>query len=315
MIRRNPYRRPLPSLALALALALLLVAGPAAAGLQRPLSLEVAPAQPQARVGEPIRFEAHTNGPCYLYLYVTDPATGSSTVLLPNRRQADNRLPAGTAVRVPGPEVAYTVATPGVRQVTALASTKPLDLTGEAGKAGDLATLAAKDLEAGFVAKGLGSGVGNLRIGDAELVVRRFDLKVAEAPKPQVPPATQGDLAEGQGIAFVATGGDRFRVGEALRLVFGADRKGWVHLIVITPDGGQTRLARREIDGKTLESQNAQAEAPIGDHTLVAVYTPGPDLDERTLAPLLAAHQDKGLRLVPDRFPAQVAVQRFAIVP
>lgn len=312
-------RNPSPAQLAGLALTLLLAVDQAAAGLQPPLSLEVTPAQTAIRAGEPIRFQARTNVSSHLYLYVTDPATGVSTLLLPNRRQPDNRLPAGGLVTVPGPELSYSAETNGVRQVTAVASIRPLDVTGATGQVGDLPTLAAKDLEADFASKGVVSASGHLVIGDNELVVRRFDLQVLPAPAPATPPAAPAaDTAAGtgsDGIAFLAANRDRVRVGERLRVVFGADRQGYVHLLVINPGGGHTALVRQETDGRTLQSVETFAEAPTGDHALVAVYTQGPELDPALLDGVRNRGQDKGLRLVPDTLPAALAVRRVLVEP
>jgi len=297
-----------------LALILILVAGPAAAGPEAPLEVEVAPLQPAARVGEPIRFEARANRPCYLYLYATDPATGATTLLVPNRRQPDNRLSGGVPLSVPGPEVAYVAATPGTRQVTAVSSTRPLEVTTQAGPDGDFPLLSVKDLDATFGTTGIGAGSGYLRIGSDELKVSRFEVRVAAATQ-AAPPSPRDAAAGAQGIAFVAAAGNRLRVGETLRIVFGADRQGWVHLLVIDPNGTRTPLTKRETDGRSVLSVETQAAAPAGDHLLVAVYTPGPDLDERVLEALREGPQDKGLRLVPDSLPGALATQRIAILP
>lgn len=305
--------RPLFRL-LCLVLILMLSVGSATAAPEAPLDLEVTPAPPEARVGEPIRFEVRTNRASYLYLYATDPATGVTTLLVPNRRQPHNRLSAGAALRFPGAEVAYVAEAPGTRQVTAVSSTRPLEVATQAGPDGDFPRLSVKDLDAAFGTTGVGSASGYLRIGSDEIKVRRFDLQVAAATSAP-PPSARDAAPQAQGIAFVAAAGNRFRVGETLRVVFGADRKGWVHLLVIEPNGTRTPLTKRETDGRSVLSVEAQAAAPVGDHTLVAVYTPGPDLDDRALEPLAEGQQEKSLRLIPDALPGTLATRRINVIP
>ena len=60
---------------------------------------------PSFKVDEPIQFEIQGNRSFYLYLYVTDPDTGESTLVLPNRRQSGNKYPAGQKLRVPNRQV------------------------------------------------------------------------------------------------------------------------------------------------------------------------------------------------------------------
>jgi hypothetical protein len=309
-IQASPTLRGLKPIALGLAICAASGQAFAATNPTAPLDLGIAPVEADPQVGLPIHFSARSNRDCYLYLYETDPASGTATFILPNRQQPDNRLTVDRAQTVPGPSSDYIVDKPGVRTITAVASTRPLEVQSTAAR--DLngqPVAGAKDLASTLASKGLGSAANSyLRVGDDELLVRRFDLQVTDRPP------SQADETNPLGVAFVAAAGHRYRVGETLRVVFGADRQGWVHLYVIEPNGKTVRLARRETDGRTVQSVRVLADAPAGEHTLVAVHTLAAEFDERQLDPFVQAGQSKGLRLIPDDLPATMAVQTVTIV-
>lgn len=313
MITRKPVRSVTSLMSALLAVGLL--SSPVLAGLERPLILEVTPSAEQPKVGDPIHFKVRSNRDAQLYLYVTDPSTGMSTMLLPNRRQTDNRLPAEATLMVPGSDIRYAAEKAGVLRITAVASTRPLDIVGTLEPTGDLATLPAKDIESSFITKGMTPDSSHVHIGRDELVVSRFELHVlADEPPPATPPPASAEPAPA-GIAFVSSNAQRLRVGDALRVVFGADRPGWVHLFVVEPDGRRSQLSSKESDGKTIETIETIAEAPTGDHTLVVLYTPGPQVDPGLLDQQLSRYRDKGLRLMEDLPPGAIAVQHLDILP
>ena len=189
----------------------------------------------------------------------------------------------------------------------------------------DVATT--KDLESPPASKSANVRQRRAHIGADQVLVQQLDVPVVAAAAPATPAAAPEPVADAaasvqvetesglDAIPFVSTAKTLYSAGERLRIVFGADKPGWIHLYVIEPDGARKRLVRRAVDGERVQTATVEAVAPLGRHAIVAAYTEEEGFGEGRLARLSDRVADKGLRLLEEGPPAALAVREIRIVP
>lgn len=233
--------------------------------------------KPAYRVDEPIRLKVQSDRDVYVYVYTVDAASGNAWLLFPNRQNVDNRIAAQRLVKIPGSNVEFVSDQPGVEKLIVVASPKKIDidphkLTGR----GDFPEAKTADLESSFESKGI-------RVRDSEapqaegVVVKRLDVKILAKGE------RSPDAAANAATVFINTSRASYQEGERMSIVYGASEPGWVHLFVVEPDGARSLLKRQKSRGDEQFRAVARAEAPLGKHYLVAVYSKSEDLDERVL--------------------------------
>lgn len=115
-----------------------------------------------------------------------------------------------------------------------------------------------------------------------------------------------------EAIPFIACDREDYRLGDLVRVVFGANQPGWVHLYTVEPSGERYLLKEQEVSGQTIYELKARAEHPAGKHALLAVYSQEPEIETKAVPAFEAQTQTKGLRLIqPERPP--YAIYRFHI--
>lgn len=238
---------------------------------QGDLQVTFQPLKTEYQVGEKIQFKFIPNKPVYLYLFSIDQENDTGRVLLPNQLQTDNRYSQPERFHlVPYNKFDLRADKVGVEHFLMVASTQELELD-------------TKNLKAD----------GNIWVGTADEVqdkafsIRRkpqtvsLDLKVlvlspndpdpgaTPAPQPQMPAANTDENIAGM---FIATSRQQYRIGEKIKIVYGADQKGMVTLYLVEPDDKRQMLHEQEVDGNSLYTLMAIASEPIGKHQLIAEY-------------------------------------------
>jgi hypothetical protein len=273
--------------------------GDEAAGLQVIFN----PVKAKFRVGEPLRFTIRGNQRFFLYLYSVDPQTGKTVLLLPNRRQKGNQYEAHRTYRVPNPNVEFYGDEARTERIIMLASTRYLDIdTARYKQAGDFFSAKIAEVENQFEAKGIRIRGPQRRQQPAGTVVKELDIQIAGhlGGRRDARTSAGGGEMTGQPTVFVSTRKDQYLTGEKVQITFGADQQGWVHLYTADPQGVYSLLTRAAVNGRELRQVTARAEAPAGDHALVAVYTQDRRFNERLLDDIEDNGATKDLRLIGD---------------
>lgn len=267
-----------------------------------PLKLQLSTDKAVYRVGEAIRFSVKGNKDYHLYVFGINEAANTAYLLLPNEYLPDNRFQAGKDYVLPE-KFEYYGDRAGVEKVIFVASSKPIDLnTGRYAKAGPLMTadpeVIHKDLKA----------IRMRQTAEAEQDIRELKLSiVAPEPKPAAAPASKV-------AAFVSSDRTEYRLTEEMKITYGADAKGYIHLYSVEPDGRRILLTKHAIDGQRFYQVKAQAATPTGGHKLVAVYSPAEDLETASAAGAAAGgRKTKGIILVENK-PLPFAVYHLNIL-
>lgn len=265
-------------------------------------------------VDEPIRFRVRGNKTFFLYVYTVDKDTGNAVLLLPNRKQTGNKYPGGSYYNVPNRSVEFYADERGQERIVMVASSKYIDVDRARFKSvGDFAMVQEKALEDEFEAKGIRirRGENRRRPSSKDVIVKDIDLAIVGKRHRE---DRIGFADRQSAIPFVSTVRDQYYVGEKMRVVFGADKPGYVHLYTVEPGGSVSLLTRRKVDGESLETLVARAEAPLGEHALVALWSKGRDMEARRVQRALDEYDAKAIRIRDDE-PRQTvrAVKRFRI--
>jgi hypothetical protein len=271
----------------------------------RSLQVIMEPLRSEYGLGEPIRFRVRGNQVFFLYVYTVDNETGEAILLLPNKKRQDNKYTPGRTFTVPQSSIEFYSDSAGKERIIMVASSKYIALnTARFRDVGDFSTTSTKDLEQAFADKGI-------RVRDED-TARRQDVVVTDIEL-RILEGSVGDAENTpQAVTLVSTDKSRYREGERVRIVFGADRPGWVHLYTIEPSGGYALLTRSKVDGKTLNTLSARAQSPLGSHTLVAFYSEGERFDEGRLSGV--ASQGRGSKRVSlDDDQTAMAIRRFRV--
>lgn len=281
------------------------------------LQVRFEPVKSVFEVGEPLRFEIRGNKRFFLYLYTTDPDTGQTVLILPNQRQTTNQYEANRTYRVPNPNIEFYADEPGRERFTMLATTRYLEIdSARFNKSGDFLSGNADDLEQEFESKGIRIRGPERNRRGSDRVVKDVTINVEGYSGSRQDRGIIGDDSGTTGDAkvFLSTEKEHYAVGEQVRIVFGADREGWLHLYTTEPDGYRSLLTRKKVDGNELQHASARAQAPGGQHALIAVYTEDSSFDDSLLDDMSEDKlASKGLSLVSDGDSLPSAVQRFWI--
>jgi len=259
-------------------------------------------------VGERIQFRIKGNKTFYLYLFNIDSGQNRGYVLLPNVLQQYHKYRANTEYLVPEKNVEFYSERAGTERIIMLASTEKLDMKLEKyTKSGNFFTSDAPQIE---------QEVKSLRIRpkkkEARKVTREISLVILGEGRRSgrvPPPAETPPPAERQRVsAFVSSDRTAYRAGEIMKISFGADKKGFVYLFSIEPDGRRTLLTKQAVSGQKFYQVAGRATLPGGKHSLVAVYDERGNLNPGAI-PLPGS--GKGIELI-DR-PGSYAVYHLTV--
>lgn len=201
------------------------------------LKVTFKPVKKEISVGDLFMFQFKTSRDVYLYLFSMDENNKISQVLLKDvKYKATEEF-----VKIPADSnITWKADKAGVERFSMIASTKKLD----------------KDWTNQDNSKAL--------FGDKNQVQIQLEVKVSS---PQQMPATESESA-----AFVSTARQIYRIGDTVKILYGADQAGTVTLYLVDPSGKREEVLQTSVDGKKIYKQTAIASAPIGEHKLIAEF-------------------------------------------
>ena len=206
------------------------------------LTVTFKPVKKEIVVGDRFGFEFMTSRDVYLYLFAMDENNNIDQVLLKDVKYKETKA----FVQVPDSNTIWKADTLGVQRFSMIASTKRLD----------------KDWgnqEASKAFFGL--------FGKKDQVQIHLEVKVTASEQP--PTTEPPGIAP---VAFVASARQTYRIGDTVKILYGADQAGTVTLYLVEPSGKREEVLQTNVDGKQFYKLNAKASAPLGDHKLIAEF-------------------------------------------
>lgn len=236
---------------------------------QGDLKVTFQPLKTEYRIGEKIQFKFIPNKSVYLYLFSIDQENNTGRVLLPNPLQTDNSYPKPNRFHlVPHTKFNLIADKEGVELFLMVASTQELELDTKNLKVdGNIWGGTADEVQAKALSIRRKSQTVSLDL--KVLVVPQSNPNPAPAPQPQMPVANTDENIAG---VFIATSRQQYRVGENIKIVYGADQKGMVKLYLVEPDDKRRIFHEQEVDGSSIYTLMAIATEPIGKHQLIVEY-------------------------------------------
>jgi hypothetical protein len=266
------------------------------------LEVEIEALRSSYAVDEPIRFRVRGNQTFFLYLFNIDDDDDEGVLILPNRLDSGNKYPGGRSYTAPNPGVEFVADRPGTERVLMVASTRYLDLkTADYDRRGDFWVSSAKGLEAQL--KGIRVRPREPEV-DEDVIVKEISVRVRGEGYVDYPREADTDAQ-----VFVSADRTVYRVGDRVRVLYGANTPGWVHLYTRDPRGREQLLKARRVSGDQIHTLEAVAEKPKGSHALVIRYSEEKDLE---IGKEAGGSGEKGLRLVDDG-EGTTAIYRFEI--
>lgn len=253
------------------------------------------PIKTSFRVGEPIRFRVRGNQTFFLYVYTVDKDSGKAILLLPNPKQDGNKYRGHRSQLVPNRNVEFYADEPGKERIIMVASTKYIDVENRYQKSGDFFTGDAAGIEEAFASKGIHiRGPGSRH--DSKTVVKEFSINIKGSSRRGRDISDVGDTP----APFISANRTYYRIGQKVRITYGATGSGWVRVYVVEPGGAYSLIKTKRVTGDKYYKLTAKAEEPGGRHLLVAVYSKSKELaddsfESKTLGSLLADTSAKGL--------------------
>lgn len=232
------------------------------------LKVSFIPVEAVVSVGEAIRFKVNGNKTFYLYLFSIS-ENGEGYLLLPNKLQQYNVYEPNKDYLVPEKELEFFSDAPGIEEVIMVASTEKLELNQNNYKSVGQFYSAKSEV--------IRHDVKALRVRSqekrAQQVIENVKIVVtgaAEASSPTVSSA----------VPFVVSDKHVYKNGEQINITYGADKSGFIYLWYVAEGGDPQFLAKNEVDGERFGRITGTAEAPFGNHLLVAVWNEKGDLEE-----------------------------------
>lgn len=236
-------------------------------GVKEGLSVSLKANKNSFKVGETIRFTVKGNKTFFLYLFSIDKKANQGVLILPNKLDKMNKYPAKRALIVPNAKVEFVADKVGTERLIIIASTKYLDLkTKGYKKAGDFLVSDAATVDNQVKAIRIQAAPEKINKTKNEVIVKEISIKITGKKRA----ATKSSKSP---LVFVSTDRREYKEGDAVRMVFGADAKGYIHLYLKQPKGKTVLLKKVKVNGKSMYHQKAIAKAPLGKHELIIRYT------------------------------------------
>lgn len=273
----------------------------------RPLNVEFTPVKQVFKTGEAIRFNVKGSETFYLYLFSVDERNNKGYMILPNKKQQYIKYKAGRTYTVPEKYIEFYSDSPGREKIIMLASTKKMDVRfDQYAKAGNILSANVDTVVQETKALGIRS-----RKAKAKHVTKELSLMITGDGQHSgvVPPSHNGS---DRAAPFVSTNKSSYRVGDPIRITFGADKPGYVHLYINEPGGRQAFLATKRVSGRDFHQVNATASRPGGAHQIIAVYDDNATPNKSWIHTLGTKEISKDIHLAPDT-PDAYAVYHFTI--
>ncbi len=284
------------------------------ASSDRDFQVSFQPLKDVYQTGERIRFRIRGNKTFYLYLFSIDERQNRGYLLFPNVKQSDNMYQANADYEVPAKEVEFYSDLPGTEKIVMVASTAKLDVKMEKyAKSGNLFRSEAKTMEQDVKALRIRSGDKKEQkvVQELTLVITGEGRRSENMPPPP-PPAETGDRDRNPVSTFISSDKTDYRVGDIIKMTFGADRQGYVHLYTVEPDGRRTFLTKQAVSGREFYQVKVKALQPSGQHTIVAIYGEEENLSRDKVDMITLGQKSKRLELIGDR-PDSYAVYQLNV--
>lgn len=271
--------------------------------------------------GEKIRFRVSGNDDFYLYMFTISQRTGKAYMILPNRLQDQNKYNGGVAHNVPNANVEFYSNGTGYEKVVYVASRKYLDWNVNGyNKVGDFLETNTKSLDQQIEKQivlqrrnkpqrqsrnntrrdDTRSNVSR-RYSDDDVFIGEFSFYVGKPGQRYAPSqnnteryssSNYNNQSADQPILFLETNGNQFNVGDTVKIVYGADRKGYVHLYSRSEGQRFTRVFSKKVDGQSFYTSRPRASSPTGKQHLVLIYTPERNYNSKDLEASMAKDYD-----------------------
>jgi hypothetical protein len=254
--------------------------------------------------GEKIRFSVHGNDDFYLYLFTISQRTGKAHMILPNRIQKENKYNGGMAHNVPNANVEFYSDNVGNEKVVYVASRKYLDWNVRGyNKVGDFLQTTSKNLdeqiEKQIVLQRRNKPErrnkpqreapirayqnNSQRYADDDVFIGEFSFYVGNSEQRYSPQTVEnsarhesteaGNASYSQPILFLETNGKEFGVGDNMKIIYGADRTGYVHLYTRMDGQGFQKVLTKKVDGRSFYTSRPRVSTPLGRQHLLLVFT------------------------------------------
>ncbi len=284
------------------------------------LSVDMAPTKASFLPNEAIKFNIKGNNDFFLYVFAVDEKNGNVTMMLPNKFQTGNKYNANQAHRVPNAtEMELFSDRPGTEKIVMLASTKYLawDTKGYA-EAGRYMSTEQERFDTQLEALNVRPVQSNKVSNNSEMILREMMIKIdGEVPAPannslviqlsnqqaqlakpnkdnaqvivlsaQQPDDKKEEPKSETPVVFLSLDKSQYKAGNEAWVVYGADRPGHVHLILVDPKKKATEMAIQEVDGEQFYRLKAMTSKPKGKHKLIAAWTKDGKLDHKLIPEL-----------------------------
>ncbi len=210
------------------------------------LTVTFKPFKKEIALGDRFEFEFMTSRDVYLYLFAMDKNNQIGQVLLKDAKYKSTKA----FVKVPADSnIIWKADKVGIERFLMIASTKKID----------------QDWRKQDVSKSFADFLRNIKNSDRVKI--QFDVTVLpqrQLSSTRPPGATP--------VAFVSTARQTYRIGDAVKILYGADQAGTVTLYLVEPSGKREEVLHANVDGKKFYKLNAKAIAPVGDHKLIAEF-------------------------------------------
>ena len=113
-----------------------------------------------------------------------------------------------------------------------------------------------------------------------------------QTPSPQQTPITEQQTSTTEPsmtpapVAFVSTARQTYRIGDIVKILYGADQAGTVTLYIVEPSGKREEVLQTNVDGKKIYKLTARSSAPHGDHKLIAEFATGSNASKGLVLPV-----------------------------
>lgn len=275
-----------------------------------PFAVTFEPAQKVYHAGERIQFVFKSEKSCYLYLFSIDEKNNTGVMILPNDLHKYNKFRANTKYTVPDKPVEFYAKEPGVENVIMVASQKKLNFNpGSYVRLKDSyqakADVILKDLKALSIRPQ--EEKADTVMLEAQVIVVGPGASKPEAGSSGASARARTAGNETAAMAFIAADRKDYKVGDELKMTYGADQPGQVSVYLVEPSGKKTLLKKQDVDGEHFYKIKAEVTRPAGEHTLLAVYGKEPAKGEA------GADAKKGLSVIDDAKDAISASVTFKV--
>lgn len=262
-----------------------------------PLQVEAKALKSSYNVGEPIQFKLKANKDVYFYLFSLD-EDENATLLIPNHKVTDNFLKAGRNSVFPNGDMPALEGTKaGKENLVVVATTKEIDfddkdfstksIYSQTKTASLKKQFASKDIvwvdeskpEANSVNQDNASFYFTVKItSPIPTPVANQNPTVEALLGGGAGASNAGILADGN-MVTVSSDKRKYRVGEAVELVYGSTSAGYIYVYADDNEGNRIPVARDRIKAGELKKMTVVADRPTGKTTFRAYLSKRGDTD------------------------------------